>query len=60
MHVKLGETTAQDLTLDLGPPLRVHYKEDERMSIHAKDNAPEAHDEPRCMTRQHILRLLLT
>ena len=26
------------LNLDLGPPLRVHYKEDERMTIHA---APE-------------------
>ncbi|KAG6871985.1 hypothetical protein C0993_002536, partial [Termitomyces sp. T159_Od127] len=48
VHIKLGETTAQDLTLDLGPPIRVHYKEDERMSIHAKDTASEAHDEPRC------------
>ncbi|KAF8165255.1 hypothetical protein B0H34DRAFT_688473 [Crassisporium funariophilum] len=35
LHIRIGETTAQDLTLDLGPPLRVHYKEDERMTIHA-------------------------
>ncbi|PPQ68008.1 hypothetical protein CVT26_007371 [Gymnopilus dilepis] len=35
LHVRLGETTAQDLSLDLGPPLRVHYKDDERMKIHA-------------------------
>ncbi|KAG5648974.1 hypothetical protein DXG03_000323 [Asterophora parasitica] len=41
VHIRLGETTAQDLTVDLGPPLRVHYKEDERMSIHATDSVPE-------------------
>jgi hypothetical protein len=35
LHVRLGETRAQDLTLDLGPPLRVHYRDDERMKIHA-------------------------
>ncbi|KAJ3512538.1 hypothetical protein NLJ89_g3462 [Agrocybe chaxingu] len=35
LHIRLGETTAQDLTLDLGPPLRVHYKDDERMKIHS-------------------------
>lgn len=35
MHVRIGETTAQDLTLDLGPPLRVHYRDDERLKIHA-------------------------
>ncbi|KAJ7068370.1 hypothetical protein C8F01DRAFT_979686 [Mycena amicta] len=35
LHIRLGETTAQDLTLDLGPPNRVHYKDDERMTIHA-------------------------
>ncbi|KAH0587682.1 hypothetical protein H2248_006448 [Termitomyces sp. 'cryptogamus'] len=62
VHVKLGETTAQDLTLDLGPPLRVHYKEDERMSIHAKDNTSEAHDEPRYFYNyfQHGLDFLIT
>jgi hypothetical protein len=35
IHIRLGETTAQDLSLDLGPPLRVHYKEDDRMTIHS-------------------------
>ncbi|KAF9464456.1 hypothetical protein BDZ94DRAFT_1354305 [Collybia nuda] len=39
VHMRLGETTAQDLTLDLGPPLRVHYKDDERMTIHSTSNA---------------------
>ena len=35
-RVLLGETSAQDLTCDLGPPLRVHYKEDDRMAIHSR------------------------
>ncbi|KAH7887660.1 hypothetical protein F5I97DRAFT_1935744 [Phlebopus sp. FC_14] len=35
LHIRLGETTAQDLNLDLGSPSRVHYKEDERMAIHS-------------------------
>lgn len=35
IHVRLGETTAQDLNVELGPPLRVHYKEDDRMTIHS-------------------------
>lgn len=35
LNIKIGQTTAQDLNLDLGPPLRIHYKEDERMTIHA-------------------------
>ncbi|KAF9057655.1 hypothetical protein BJ165DRAFT_1422230 [Panaeolus papilionaceus] len=35
VHIKLGETTAQDLLLELGTPLRTHYKDDERMKIHA-------------------------
>ncbi|KAG6821619.1 hypothetical protein H0H93_000128 [Arthromyces matolae] len=52
IHIRLGETTAQDLTLELGPPLRVHYKEDERMAIHAKDNPPDSHAEPRCNSSQ--------
>lgn len=37
LHIRLGETTAQDLNLDLGPPSRVHYKEDERMAIHSSN-----------------------
>ncbi|KAG6810868.1 hypothetical protein H0H92_009989 [Tricholoma furcatifolium] len=62
VHIKLGETTAQDLSLDLGPPLRVHYKEDERMAIHAKDSAPESHDQPRYFYNyfQHGLDFLIT
>ncbi|KAK0191081.1 hypothetical protein F5146DRAFT_1047050 [Armillaria mellea] len=35
LHIQIGQTTAQDLNIGLGPPLRVHYKEDERMSIHS-------------------------
>jgi hypothetical protein len=34
VRVRIGITTAQDLTLDMGPPLRVHYREDDRMTIH--------------------------
>ncbi|KAG6854821.1 hypothetical protein C0991_012011 [Blastosporella zonata] len=62
VHVRLGETTAQDLTLELGPPLRVHYKEDERMSIHAIDNASDVDDEPRYFYNyfQHGLDFLIT
>ena len=36
VRIHLGETSAQDLTCDLGPPLRVHYKEDDRMAIHSR------------------------
>ncbi|KAG6336846.1 hypothetical protein ID866_2242 [Astraeus odoratus] len=43
LHVRLGETTAQDLNLDLGPPSKVHYKEDERMAIHSPN--PQADEE---------------
>ncbi len=39
LHVKIGSTTAQDLNIGLGPPLRVHHKEDQRMSIHGNDQA---------------------
>lgn len=35
IHIRLGVTTAEDLTVDLGPPVLTHYKEDDRMSIHA-------------------------
>ena len=42
MHVRLGYTTAQDLTVELGPPLRVYYKEDDRMAIHSRNKTPEA------------------
>ncbi|KAJ3521106.1 hypothetical protein NM688_g9064 [Phlebia brevispora] len=36
VRVRLGETTAQDLTCDLGPPMSVYYREDDRMTIHSK------------------------
>ncbi|KAB5594594.1 hypothetical protein CTheo_1916 [Ceratobasidium theobromae] len=35
IHVRLGVTTAEDLTCDLGPPVLTHFKEDDRMAIHA-------------------------
>ncbi|CAE6347262.1 unnamed protein product [Rhizoctonia solani] len=35
LHIRLGVTTAEDLTCDLGPPILTHYKEDDRMLIHA-------------------------
>lgn len=44
LHIKLHATTAQDLTLDLGPPLRIHYKEDERMTIHSTDKGTDDSD----------------
>lgn len=31
VEVKIGETTSQDILLDLGPPLRKYIKEDDRM-----------------------------
>ncbi|KAH9938204.1 UPF0183-domain-containing protein [Fomitopsis serialis] len=36
VQIRLGATSAQDLTCDLGPPLRIHYKEDDRMAIHSR------------------------
>ncbi|KAL0949450.1 hypothetical protein HGRIS_009505 [Hohenbuehelia grisea] len=45
IHVSLGKTTAQDLVVDLGSPMRTHYKEDDRMTIHSttleSENEPE-------------------
>ncbi|KAI5833855.1 UPF0183-domain-containing protein [Schizophyllum commune Tattone D] len=46
IHVCLRETTAQDLVVDLGPPLRTHYKEDDRMRIHSSKKTPEEDEEP--------------
>ncbi|KAI0353606.1 UPF0183-domain-containing protein [Trametes cingulata] len=42
IRVLLGSSTAQDLTVDLGPPLRVHYKEDDRMTIHSRSSPSDA------------------
>nr|GAT59908.1 predicted protein [Mycena chlorophos]GAT59909.1 predicted protein [Mycena chlorophos] len=42
LHIKLGQTTAQDLTLDLGTPNRVHYQDDVRMTeIHGSTRVGE-------------------
>lgn len=43
LHVRLGETTAQDLNIDLGTPSRIFYKDDERMAIHSPN--PQLEDE---------------
>ncbi|KAF8556960.1 UPF0183-domain-containing protein [Imleria badia] len=43
LHVRLGETTAQDLNIDLGTPSRIYYKDDERMAIHSPN--PQLEDE---------------
>ncbi|KAF8525321.1 hypothetical protein JB92DRAFT_2877475 [Gautieria morchelliformis] len=40
VRIRLG-TSAEDLNCDLGPPLRVHYKEDDRMNIHASSGLTE-------------------
>ena len=45
LQIRLGETTAQDLNLDLGPPSKVHYKEDERMAIHS--SSPQSDEDRR-------------
>ncbi|KZS98044.1 hypothetical protein SISNIDRAFT_436865 [Sistotremastrum niveocremeum HHB9708] len=45
LKILLGKTTAQDLTLDLGPPLRTHYKEDDRMNIHSGRVEEDEHDD---------------
>ncbi|KAJ2930243.1 hypothetical protein H1R20_g6920, partial [Candolleomyces eurysporus] len=45
LHVRLGETRAQDLSMELGPPDRIHYKEDERMSIHSSKKHGDAADD---------------
>ncbi|OCH92937.1 UPF0183-domain-containing protein [Obba rivulosa] len=42
VRIRLGDSTAQDLVCDLGPPLRVHYKEDDRMTIHSRSSDREA------------------
>jgi len=42
VEVRLGETTAQDLIADIGSPLRMHYKEDDRMRIHRSSSPVRA------------------
>jgi len=41
VNVRIGTTSAQDLTCDLGAPLRVFYKEDDRMAIHSRNKTPD-------------------
>lgn len=41
LHVRMGVTTAQDLTCDLGPPPRINYREDDRMTIHSRAGKPD-------------------
>jgi hypothetical protein len=36
IHLCLGQTRAQDVLIELGPPLRIHNKDDDRMAIHAR------------------------
>jgi len=49
VRIRLGETTAQDLVCDLGPPLRTFYKEDDRMSIHSRtQTSDDEATEPSC------------
>jgi hypothetical protein len=44
--------------MDLGPPSRVHYKEDERMTIHSTSRANE-NSEPACSCRRRGWLVLL-
>lgn len=48
IRVLLGSSTAQDLTSDLGPPLRIHYKEDDRMTIHSRSGPAEVDTDGDC------------
>ncbi|GBE79685.1 hypothetical protein BKA93DRAFT_723292 [Sparassis latifolia] len=41
VRIRLGVSTAQDLTCELGPPIRVHYKEDDRMTIHSRSSSAD-------------------
>jgi hypothetical protein len=49
IQVRIGETTAQDLILDLGIPPRIHYKDDERMKIHSVNRTASDENETGCM-----------
>lgn len=54
MNIKLDETTAQDVVLALGRPPRIHFKEDERMTIHA--NASEGEEpEAGCKSQSFLI-----
>lgn len=46
MTITLGDTTAQDVLLDLGPPLRKYWREDDRLDRvwGAAKRVPVGHD----------------
>ena len=47
--VEIGFTTAQDLSIELGPPSRTHYREDDRMHIHSRSKTnDEEEDDSSC------------
>ena len=52
--VLLGTCTAQDLTCDLGPPLRIHYKEDDRMTIHSRSSQAGSDSDGDCETNHSV------
>ncbi|KAI0638132.1 hypothetical protein C8Q77DRAFT_1089559 [Trametes polyzona] len=62
IHITLGSSTAQDLTIDLGSPLRVHYKEDDRMTIHSRSeqSEPEEGNDYFYNYQQHGIDFLLS
>ena len=43
--VEIGVTTAQDLSVELGAPSRMHYREDDRMHIHSKQRSNDEDDD---------------
>lgn len=45
--------------LDLGPPLRTHYKEDQRMTIHSTSKVSERGTESECKETQ-VLYMVMT
>jgi len=47
IHIRFG-ATAEDLSYDLGPPLRVFYKEDDRMDIHSTSRLSGTIEETDC------------
>lgn len=48
VRVRIGVTTAQDLACDLGPPIRIHYREDNRMIIHSKSKKEDPEIDTGC------------
>ena len=41
-EILLNVTTPQDLLVEMGPPLRTFYKEDDQMRIHSEENGKSA------------------